>query len=162
MPTPNYITHAADGSGKEELDLLVDPPPDLVIEVAITHPSLDKLPSYAALRVPELWQCDGTALHFYELGGETYRAVVNSGLFPFLDAATLTGFIEMGRREDPINMVLVVPHLELTPNNFAHTRTVPKLATKSIRFSSVGEEIRQELFLFSAQFGRGAGARLGT
>jgi Uma2 family endonuclease len=99
-----YITHAAAVVGKEELDLLVDPPPDLVIEVDITHPSLDKLPIYAALRVPEFWRYDGKTLNVYRLAGDEYRPVTHSGLFPFLDAATLTGFIEMGRREDLIQM----------------------------------------------------------
>jgi Uma2 family endonuclease len=99
-----YVTHATAVVSKEELDLLVDPPPDLVIEVDITPPSLDKLPIYAALRVPEFWRHDGKTLHFYRLMGDEYRPVTHSGLFPFLDAATLTGFVEMGRREDLIQM----------------------------------------------------------
>jgi Uma2 family endonuclease len=99
-----YITQAAAVVGKEELDLLVDPPPDLVIEVNITHPSLDKLPIYAALRVPELWRYDGKTLRFYQLIGDGYHLVTHSSLFPFLDTVTLTGFVEMGRREDLMQM----------------------------------------------------------
>ncbi|MHC4089359.1 MAG: Uma2 family endonuclease, partial [Planctomycetota bacterium] len=38
-----YIQHVEQISGKDEIDLTVDPPPDLVLEIDITHPSLDKL-----------------------------------------------------------------------------------------------------------------------
>ncbi len=44
-----YIQHEAAVRGKSALDLRVDPPPDLVIAIDITHPSLDKFPIYAAL-----------------------------------------------------------------------------------------------------------------
>ena len=47
--------------GKGRIDLTVDPPPDLVIEVDITSPSLDRLPIYARLGVPEVWRYDGPA-----------------------------------------------------------------------------------------------------
>src|SRR6266566_7352943 len=42
-----YIQHEADISGKSTIDLTVDPPPDLVIEVDVTSGSLDKFPIYA-------------------------------------------------------------------------------------------------------------------
>ena len=34
------------------MDPAVDPPPDLVIEIDITDPSLNKLPIYAQMGVP--------------------------------------------------------------------------------------------------------------
>ncbi len=54
-----YIQHAADIEGKKRIDLATDPPPDLVIEVDITSPSLDKLPIYAAVGFREVWHFDG-------------------------------------------------------------------------------------------------------
>jgi len=50
-----YIQHEAQVREREELDVTVDPPPDLVVEVDITSPSRDRLPIYAALDVPEVW-----------------------------------------------------------------------------------------------------------
>ena len=41
---------------KEQLDLSVDPPPNLVIEVDVTHSSLPRMPIYAALGMPEVWR----------------------------------------------------------------------------------------------------------
>ena len=53
-----YVQHADQIAGKKRLDLTVDPPPDLV-EVDITHPSLDKLSIFATVGVPEVWRYDG-------------------------------------------------------------------------------------------------------
>src|SRR5262249_6275318 len=50
-----YVQHAEQITGKKRLDLSVDPPPNLVLEVDIPHPSLDKLSIFAAVGVPELW-----------------------------------------------------------------------------------------------------------
>ena len=52
---------------KTRLDFGIDPPPDLAIEVDITHTSIDQLALYAALGVPELWVYDGKSLTFYHL-----------------------------------------------------------------------------------------------
>lgn len=49
-----YIEHEALVRGKDRLDLTVDLPPDLALEVDVTsrtHPTI-----YEALRVPELWR----------------------------------------------------------------------------------------------------------
>src|SRR5207247_2926721 len=44
-----YVQNAERVRGKERIDLAIDPPPDLVIEIDITHPSMDNLPIYAPL-----------------------------------------------------------------------------------------------------------------
>jgi hypothetical protein len=54
-----YSQRAGHIRSKDEIDLTVDPPPDLVIEIDITSPSLDKLPIYAAVGVPEVWLYQG-------------------------------------------------------------------------------------------------------
>jgi len=38
------------------MDLAVDPPPDLVIEIDIPSPSFSKLPIYADMGVPDVWR----------------------------------------------------------------------------------------------------------
>ena len=42
--------------GLKRIDLRRDPPPDLVIEVDVTHSSVPRMPIYAALGVPEVWR----------------------------------------------------------------------------------------------------------
>jgi len=54
-----YIAHADEIRPKEEVDLLIDPPPDLVIEVEITSSAIAKLGLFAAMGVPEVWRQDG-------------------------------------------------------------------------------------------------------
>ena len=51
-----YLAHEPLIRDKDEIDLAVDPPPDLAIEVDDSNDSRDKLPIYAALRVPEVWR----------------------------------------------------------------------------------------------------------
>ncbi len=77
-----YIQHEPAIRGKSVLDLRRDPPPDLVIEIDITHLSLDKLPIYAALGVPEVWRYDGRRLEMWALHGDRYVAGVESTALP--------------------------------------------------------------------------------
>src|SRR5262249_38374776 len=54
-----YIENASRVRNKEQIDLTVDPPPDLAVEVDISRSSKSRLPVYAALRLPEVWRYDG-------------------------------------------------------------------------------------------------------
>ena len=51
-----YIEHEPAVRDRDEVDLAIDPPPDLAIEVDVTSRSIDRMPIYAALGVPELWR----------------------------------------------------------------------------------------------------------
>jgi Uma2 family endonuclease len=61
--------HAEAMSGKEEIDLAVDLPPDLALETDNTTDSTKKLKIYAALGVPEVWcyGVDKRELNIYQL-----------------------------------------------------------------------------------------------
>ncbi len=54
-----YVQNEERIRGKPRIDLDVDPPPDLVIEIDITSPSLNKLSIYARMGVFEIWRHDG-------------------------------------------------------------------------------------------------------
>lgn len=75
--------------GKRNLDLRVDPPPDLAIEVDVTSSSLDRMSIYAAFGVPEVWRLEGTSLSFHVLSAGSYTAATHSRSFPLLTAADL-------------------------------------------------------------------------
>ncbi len=51
-----YFQNVEHVRGKHNIDLNVDPPPDLVVEVDVTSYSLDKLPIYASLGISEVWR----------------------------------------------------------------------------------------------------------
>lgn len=51
-----YIQNESLMRGKLKIDLTVDPPPDLAIEIDTTHSSIDKMAVYSGLKVPEVWR----------------------------------------------------------------------------------------------------------
>lgn len=85
-----YVQHAADVRGKVEIDLLIDPPPDLLIEVDISRSSLNKFGIYRALGVSEVWRYDGERLRFYVLQADAYVEVQDSLVLPPLSASQLS------------------------------------------------------------------------
>ena len=54
-----YIANEAAVRNKDEIDLKKDPPPDLAIEIELTHRSVNRERIYAGLGVPGLWRFDG-------------------------------------------------------------------------------------------------------
>ncbi|MCC5631369.1 Uma2 family endonuclease [Nostoc sphaeroides CHAB 2801] len=75
-----YIKNEAKIRGKKRLDLTVDPPPDLALEVDITsrtHPNI-----YEALKVPELWRFDKGKLQINVLQDGHYVESQQSLNFP--------------------------------------------------------------------------------
>ena len=68
-----YVQNEERIRGKSRIDLDADPPPDLVIEVDITSPSLAKLPIYARIGVREIWRHDGERVSIFVLRGARMR-----------------------------------------------------------------------------------------
>jgi Uma2 family endonuclease len=95
-----YIQSTQRIHGKDEIDLAIDPPPDLVIEIDITHPSLDKLPIYAAIGVPELWRYDGHAVMMVILQEGAYVEREESVAFPRLTRQVLSRFMEESKQQE--------------------------------------------------------------
>ena len=77
-----YVQSAAQMHGKIHIDPAVDPAPDLVIEIEMTSPALNKLPIFAAFGVPEVWRYDGRQLRILQLTGSEYIESPKSLAFP--------------------------------------------------------------------------------
>jgi Uma2 family endonuclease len=77
-----YIEHADAVRAKEEIDLTIDPPPDLVIEVDMTSSAIRKLDLFAAMGVPEVWRYDGQQLRLFHLQATGYEEVKSSTVLP--------------------------------------------------------------------------------
>lgn len=88
-----YIANAARIQEQEEINLSVDPPPDLVIEIDITHPSLGKLPIMAAVGVPEVWRYANGAVTIFQLDNGHYSPQENSGVLPGVTSQYITQFL---------------------------------------------------------------------
>ena len=77
-----YIANSARMIGKFKLNLSVDPPPDLAIEVDVT--SKTKISAYVALGVPEVWRYEEDKLQIFILREGEYVKVETSPTFPNL------------------------------------------------------------------------------
>lgn len=85
-----YFKNADVIRGKKEIDLNFDPPPELVVEVDITHGSLSKFPIFSALGIEELWRFDGNNVIFYRLENADYKQIAESVCLPSVKSETVT------------------------------------------------------------------------
>lgn len=92
-----YFEHWRQVCGKEDIDLATMPPPDLGLEIDVTRSSLLRLNVYAALRIPEVWRFDGSALLVYYLRKEgQYDVVAESHIFPGVPLGQIPALIGQG------------------------------------------------------------------
>ena len=75
-----YIQHPERMRGKSRIDLSIDPPPDLAIEIDVT--SKTQLDAYQALGVPELWRYEAGSLRIDILQDNQYVQSETSPTFP--------------------------------------------------------------------------------
>ncbi len=101
-----YIQNVAAIQGKPLIDLAVDPPPDLGVEVDLSRSSRTRMAVYAAIRVPEVWRFDGATLRAYLLNaaGE-YAESKLSRCFPELEVADLVPFLQKLQSLDDNSLV---------------------------------------------------------
>lgn len=92
-----YIQNAEQIRGRARIDLDTDPSPDLVVEVDITSPSLDKLPIYAQMSVSEVWRHDGNTLRFFALDNSGYSEVEESVVLPSITSRVASDLIEKSK-----------------------------------------------------------------
>ncbi|MEM9007989.1 MAG: Uma2 family endonuclease [Cyanobacteria bacterium P01_F01_bin.86] len=86
------------------VDFSQDPPPDLVVEVDITHTDIAKNQFYASLGVPEFWRFNGKTWRIYLLQEAVYKEVDTSPTFPQVPKEQLYFFLERAK-EDEIEAV---------------------------------------------------------
>jgi Uma2 family endonuclease len=89
-----YVQSTVRIRGKPELDLTLDPLPDVVIEIDLTSPSLAKFPIFAQLGVPEVWRYDSKRWQIFCLTGEEYSPQTQSTALPGLTAEAMTGLLD--------------------------------------------------------------------
>lgn len=78
------------------VDLRIDPAPDLVVEVDITHTDLNKNDLYASLGVPEFWRFNGREWKILKLQAGQYIECDFSPTFPGVEKSVLFNFLETG------------------------------------------------------------------
>ena len=93
-----YLQHEAAVRDQDELDLSIDPPPDLVIEVEVTYLSERKLTIFAAIGVPEVWRWRNETLQVLRLERNRYIEVRQSRALPGFPISRATALIQRRRR----------------------------------------------------------------
>lgn len=88
-----YIQNEAAIRLKDDIDIAIDPPPDLAIEIDIASSSIDKLGVYAAFGIPEVWTWDeGVKIFVLESAGG-YAEAAQSLALPRLTPQILSRFL---------------------------------------------------------------------
>ena len=101
-----YLDHEPLVRNKDEIDLAIDPPPDLAVEVDVSRSSLNRMTIYASLGVPEVWRLDVARLRVYRLGSDgTYAEVERSQYFPFLPPSEVVTFLNRRTEMDETRLV---------------------------------------------------------
>ena len=72
----------------------VDPAPDLVIEIDITSPSLNKFPIFAALGVAEIWRYDGERVGIFLLQAGQYVEQTKSMMLAQVTGNLVTEWVD--------------------------------------------------------------------
>jgi len=86
---------------KESINLEVDPPPDLAIEVEISRRLGARSKIYARLGVPEVWKYNGLRLTFTLLQQDgTYKVVEKSPTFPKITPDEIAEWVLSGVSRD--------------------------------------------------------------
>lgn len=96
-----YVQNVDVMIGKRSLDLTVDPPPDLAIEIDISQPYISKLPIYECIGVREVWICDSESLRVLILDHNGHYAESKcSEVFSRLDISAIMAFISVHEKLD--------------------------------------------------------------
>jgi Uma2 family endonuclease len=91
-----WIANEAKVRGKKRIDLRSDPPPDLAIEVDVTHSSVNRMRIYAAIEVPEICRLKGEAITFNLLQATgKYATSPTSPTFPGLTVDDIARYLAL-------------------------------------------------------------------
>lgn len=96
-----YFQNEARIRGLSRFDLDRDPPPDLALEIDLTNKSLDRLPIYARLGVPEIWNYDieRGELTIYQLTEDSYSITETSSIFPQIPVREIPQILHRHRQD---------------------------------------------------------------
>ena len=96
-----WLAHEAIVRKTTDFNFQKDPPPDLAVEVEMSHSLAGRIHIFAAMKVPEVWRFNGCALRFCILDTEgRYVDAECSQAFPFLRPEHLQTFLALPDDED--------------------------------------------------------------
>ncbi|MDZ8081875.1 MAG: Uma2 family endonuclease [Nostoc sp. DcaGUA01] len=93
-----YIQNEFLVRNKENIDLNIDPPPDLILEVEYSRSKINKLNLYASMGVSEFWRYNGSVLRIYTLNNGQYSQSENSPTFASVLVTEIPRFIQESKK----------------------------------------------------------------
>lgn len=105
-PDSCYYIQKVDQLLTKKLDLAIDPPPDLVVEVDITSPSQRRFGIYRQLQIPEIWrytQKQGVIIYQFVQG--EYVEVEASPTVSMITGEVLMQFLDLADEEDDNSVI---------------------------------------------------------
>jgi Uma2 family endonuclease len=103
-----YLINEPRIRGREQIDLAVDPPPDLAVEIDVSRSSIGRLAIYAAIGIPEAWRFDGKKLEIRQLGADgKYVLVAASRYFPNIPVVEMQSVLERWDEADEESLLQV-------------------------------------------------------
>jgi Uma2 family endonuclease len=92
--------------GPINVDLTTQPPPDLAVEVVVTHPAGKAIAAYARIGVPEVWRLDARrgTVEFLTLGPDgAYKPVTQSRNLPLFKPEDLLSLLKIAEESTPFS-----------------------------------------------------------
>ena len=99
-PDNAYYIQNQPGVAGRTVNIAEDPPPDLVVEVDITHTDINKNTLYASMGIPEFWRYNGQIWRVYQLQAQRYIEVEQSPTFSWIVKADLYRFLEQYHQDE--------------------------------------------------------------
>ncbi len=94
-----YIQNQPKVAGRK-VNFASDPPPDLIVEVDITHTDIDKNQLYSAMGVPEFWRYNGQEWRIYQLRDNQYQECDRSPTFTWVEKEDLYQFLDQAQLDE--------------------------------------------------------------
>jgi Uma2 family endonuclease len=107
-PDSSFYIKNADRIQGNKIDIPVDPPPDLIIEVDITNSSTRSFAVYQQLGITEIWRYKNKNVKIFQLQDGDYIECEFSSIFTMLSGDVLGDFLQMSSTENSTKIVRAV------------------------------------------------------
>lgn len=107
-PDSCFYIQNADRIRGNRIDISVDPPPDLIIEVDITNSSARSFAVYQQLGIGEVWRYANGVVKIFQLQDGDYIECEFSSIFGMISGDVLGRFLQMSATENSTSIVRAV------------------------------------------------------
>jgi Uma2 family endonuclease len=107
-PDSSFYIQNADRIQGNKIDISVDPPPDLIVEVDITNSSTRSFVVYQQLGITEIWRYKNNCVKIFQLLNGDYIECEFSSIFTMISGDVLGYFLQMSTTENSTKIVRAV------------------------------------------------------